>query len=232
MVRWLAALAAMIVLALPAWAAEEITRFGSEIATNRDSSLDVIEHITVNVEGMMIQRGIFRDFPTRYKDRMGNPVRINFDVTSVKRDGKPENYALESIANGTRIRIGNRDVMLRPGVHVYDIAYHVDQELGFFGQFDELYWNVTGNSWNSAHRRCVGDHQAASRRNNCSACGIYRAARRPGQGFPRHLRQRVYLCGGNHAAADAGRRLHRGGGLSQRGRHAAASAARYAARKL
>ena len=36
---------------------------------------------------------------------------------------------------------------MRPGVYTYTIRYRADRELGFFQDFDELYWNVTGNGW-------------------------------------------------------------------------------------
>ena len=150
MMRLLAILAAVLVLATPAMAAETITSFRSDVTINLDSSIDVTETITVTVEGDQIKRGILRDFPTRYKDRSGGDVEIGFDVRSVKRDGRDENYGLENISNGVRIRIGNRDVLLSMGPHTYEIAYHANKELGFFDGYDELYWNVTGNGWTFA----------------------------------------------------------------------------------
>ena len=41
-------------------------------------------------------------------------------------------------------------MFLRPGEYTYTITYRVDRELGFFKDFDELYWNVTGNGWTFA----------------------------------------------------------------------------------
>ena len=41
-------------------------------------------------------------------------------------------------------------MFLRPGEYTYTIRYRVDRELGFFKDFDELYWNVTGNGWTFA----------------------------------------------------------------------------------
>ena len=136
-----------ILLLSPGLAAERITNFISEVGINVDSSIDVTETIAVNVEGDQIKRGILRDFPTRYRSRDGSEVEIGFDVVAVKRDGQSENYAVESIANGVRIKIGNRDVLLAPGPHSYEISYRATKEMGFFEGFDELYWNVTGNGW-------------------------------------------------------------------------------------
>jgi len=128
-------------------AAEVITRFDSAITVNPDASITVRETIVVRAEGNNIRRGIFRDFPTTYKDRYGNRVRVDVEVLAVKRDGADENYRIEPRSNGIRIRIGHADRMLTPGSHSYLIDYRTTRQLGFFPDFDELYWNVTGNGW-------------------------------------------------------------------------------------
>ena len=144
---WLVLAALIFACPLPAWAQERITEFDSDIAIARDGTLTVRETIAVNAEGDRIQHGIFRDFPTLYRDRAGNRVRVRFDVDRVERDGRPEHYTLESIANGTRVRIGETDVTLEPGAHSFVIIYRTDRQIGFFPDYDELYWNVTGNGW-------------------------------------------------------------------------------------
>ena len=129
---------------------ERILNFKSLIVVNRDASMTVTEDITVEADRREIKRGIIRDFPTTYKDRLGNTVTVGFQVEEVLRDGRPEPYHTQSAANGVKIRIGQKDVFLRPGEYTYTIKYRVDRELGFFKDFDELYWNVTGNGWTFA----------------------------------------------------------------------------------
>ncbi len=126
---------------------ERILDFKSLIAVHADSSLTVTEDITVRATGREIRRGIIRDFPTIYRDRLGNTVTVGFAVEEVLKDGRPEPYHIRRAANGVKIYIGKKDVFLRPGVYTYTIRYRVDRELGFFKDFDELYWNVTGNGW-------------------------------------------------------------------------------------
>src|SRR5262249_23324937 len=36
---------------------------------------------------------------------------------------------------------------LPPGEHTYELRYRTDRQLGFFRDYDELYWNVTSNGW-------------------------------------------------------------------------------------
>ncbi len=145
--RILAVALFLLCAACPAAAAETIRNFVSDVTVNVDGSLDVRETITVNAEGSEIRHGILRDFPTDYKDRNDVRVRVGFNVVSVERDGRDENYSVEGISNGKRIKIGSADVFLDQGEHTYVITYHTTRQLGFFQDFDELYWNVTGNGW-------------------------------------------------------------------------------------
>ena len=128
-------------------AAERITSFLSEVAIGADSALTVKETIAVVSEGDEIKRGIQRDFPTKYKDSKGLDYVVGFDVLDVKRDGRTEPFTVMSISNGKRIRIGSADVFLDNGPHVYEITYRTTRQLGYFTDYDELYWNITGNSW-------------------------------------------------------------------------------------
>jgi uncharacterized membrane protein YgcG len=94
-----------------------------------------------------IRRGIYRDFPTRYRDRFGNRVVIDFEPIEVLRDGQPEPWFTERVDNGIRINTGNDDFLPGPGTYTYTIRYSTKRQLGFFENHDELYWNVTGLGW-------------------------------------------------------------------------------------
>lgn len=144
---FLFALFALAVLHSAVQAEERIEQFTSAAQVNADGSVYVTETISVNAENRQIRRGIFRDFPTTYTDRNGLRVVVGFEVISVKRDRQAEPYVIEGLSNGKRIRIGSADVFLEPGIHVYEIQYRTTRQLGFFDDYDELYWNVTGNGW-------------------------------------------------------------------------------------
>ncbi len=145
--RFLGAFLLFLALAVPGQAAESIDRFVSKIIVNSDASLDVTEDISVIAEGDRIRRGILRDFPTDYKKPDGSRYRVGFNVVEVLRNGQSVNWVVENIGNGVRIRIGDADILLQPGVHTFTIKYHVTRVVGFFDTYDELYWNVTGNEW-------------------------------------------------------------------------------------
>ncbi|MEZ5551361.1 MAG: DUF2207 domain-containing protein [Pseudomonadales bacterium] len=128
-------------------AAERILDYHSEITVAADGTMVVDEHIRVRAEGEQIRRGIYRDFPTSYRDAYGNHYEVDFQVLSVQRDGQPEPWHSESRSNGVRVYVGDANHLLSPGNYSYRIRYHTDRQLGFFEDHDELYWNVTGNGW-------------------------------------------------------------------------------------
>ncbi len=126
--------------------AERIRSFDSDIAIDPDGTLHVTETIAIHSNANRILHGITRDFPTRYQ-RDGRTVRVGFRVESVARDGRDEEWTTEAIDNGVRVRIGRREVTLAPGDYTYVIRYTTTRQIGFFPDYDELYWNVTGTGW-------------------------------------------------------------------------------------
>jgi hypothetical protein len=149
--RTAAAVILCLVLISPgiaAGASETILSFASHITVDPDAGMRVTETIKVTSAGDQIKRGIYRDFPTTYKDRAGNRYVVGFTILGVARDGKPEAHHTETLSNGTRIYMGRKEYLLPPGEHTYTLSYRTDRQLGFFKDHDELYWNVTGNGWN------------------------------------------------------------------------------------
>src|SRR5262245_5022396 len=146
------ALAIALVLAAldPAAAVERILRFVSDVTVEQNGDLAVTETIAVQAEGNQIRRGILRDFPTTYRRRDGARVVVDFDVQSVTRDGAPEAWTTEHLSNGVRVRIGSADRMIGNGRHEYVIRYRTNRQIGFFADYDELYWNATGTGWTFA----------------------------------------------------------------------------------
>ena len=140
-----------LILLLPllssAGPSERILSFQSHITVHRDASMTVKETISVKSEGLRIRHGIYRDFPTRYRDMMGNSYNVGFEVREVLKDGLPEPFHIEDRSNGKRVYIGNENVLISPGAYTYTLVYRTDHQLGFFKDYDELYWNVTGNDW-------------------------------------------------------------------------------------
>ncbi|MEZ5651588.1 MAG: DUF2207 domain-containing protein [Burkholderiaceae bacterium] len=147
LVLLLAMLAMLAMLVPAAGAAESILAFDSRVEVQRDGGYRVTETIEVRAEGAQIRRGIFRDFPTYERQVSGLNRSFGFDVESVKRDGRREPWHSERIEGGERVYIGDADVHLSPGVYRYELVYRTSGQLGRYPDFDEVYWNVTGNGW-------------------------------------------------------------------------------------
>ena len=78
-----------LLLPLGAAAEERILEFHSDILVMTDGWIEVSETIRVRAERSRINRGIYRDFPTEYKDKLGNDYVVGFDILSVTRNGSP-----------------------------------------------------------------------------------------------------------------------------------------------
>lgn len=143
--KWL--LLFLLIPVFLAGASEYIDKYVSDIYIDKDGSMTVTEMIKVHAAGIDIRRGIYRDFPTIYSDANGVKYTVDFKILSIKRDGHDEPYHTESMSNGVRVYIGDKNVFLNPGFYIYEIKYRTNRQLGFFENHDELYWNVTGNGW-------------------------------------------------------------------------------------
>ena len=145
--------AILIVIALylvsrnSALATEEILSFVSHIHVHEDSTMTVTEDITVQAESRKIKRGIYRDFPTKYQGKLGNKIKVGFEILEILRNGNNEPYHTKTQSYGIRVYIGDKNHYVSKGEHKYSIKYKTNQQLGYFETHDELYWNVTGNGW-------------------------------------------------------------------------------------
>lgn len=143
---WLLA-ASLLLPSARVLADERILAYDSVVEVDGDGSLLVTEHIRVRAEGQHIRRGIYRDFPTRYRDRHGNRVVVGFAVLGVERDGRPEPWFTGSVANGVRVNTGDDSFLPVPLETTYTLRYRTTRQLGFFDDHDELYWNAIGHGW-------------------------------------------------------------------------------------
>lgn len=136
-----------LLFATPALATEQINRFEVTVKVETDGDIVVTETINVRSEGEQIRRGIFRDLP-RFYEQDGARLHYEYDILNVQRDDHREKYNTETEDNAFRILIGDEDVFLDNGDHTYVITYRVKNQVRYFEDHDEFYWNVTGNYWN------------------------------------------------------------------------------------
>jgi len=137
----------LIAAASAAHAQERILDYTIEMDVGAEGAIDVAEQITVRAEGSRIRRGIYRDFPTRYRDRYGNNVVVGFEVQGVERNGITEPWFTERRDNGVRVNTGNDVFLPVPAEYRYTLRYRTTRQIGFFADHDELYFNAIGTGW-------------------------------------------------------------------------------------
>ena len=142
-------LAAVLLLLLPfaGHADERILSFHSDIRVMADGVVEVTETIRVRAEGKRIRRGIYRDFPTEYEDRLGNEFKVAFEPLAVLRNDRPEAFHTQDVRRGVRTYFGSANAFIDAGEHSYTFRYRVGRVLGFFEAHDELYWSAHADDY-------------------------------------------------------------------------------------
>jgi len=153
----LALIAALALLAHPSAAHAQhtgwtITDFHADYVVHADGSLGVIERIAVDFEDLQ-RHGIYRTIPVVYKRLVSEDVpvsagRVRFSLRVrgvADGEGNPIPYEVSG-SQEKEIKIGDPDRTVT-GRQVYVIDYELSGGLGFFDEFDELYWQVTGTRW-------------------------------------------------------------------------------------
>lgn len=124
---------------------EYIDDFQAELKINQDNSVEVAETIVYNF-GDLQRHGLYRDLPYRYFAR-GGKFTVKIKVLGVtNEENQPLNFQVRKQDGNIQIKIGDENVLVS-GRQTYKISYRLNRVINFFNDHDELYWNVTGNSW-------------------------------------------------------------------------------------
>jgi len=122
----------------------QISDFHDSMTVTHDGSLAVSERITLQFEGEW--HGIHRTIPVEYPGPHGTNYTLFLKVTSVTDE------------NGNKLRYdshtsnGYRDLKIYipnavDATRIVQIDYLVRNAIRYFDNYDEFYWNVTGNDW-------------------------------------------------------------------------------------
>jgi uncharacterized membrane protein len=125
---------------------ERLLEFGSTILIDPSGLITVSETITYSTK-LKGKRGIIRSLPLTRLDDLGDEVKNEYKVVSVKRDGIDSPYHTTSENGHLNIYVGESDVLLDPGDYEYEVTYTIPGQIRFFEDYDELYWNVNGTQW-------------------------------------------------------------------------------------
>ncbi|CAA9195080.1 DUF2207 domain-containing protein [Flavobacterium collinsii] len=125
---------------------EKIKQFHADILIKENGNLIVTETIKVYAAGLQIDHGIFRELPlTNSSSKV--PFNNFYTILNVTKNGRIEPYHTKSNLQNFKIYIGTKDSFLPKGVYTYQLTYEVESQIHSYSDFDEVYWNVTGNYW-------------------------------------------------------------------------------------
>jgi hypothetical protein len=148
--------------ALHAQRSLEISSLDATYDVSRDGTLSVTERITAHFSGQW--NGLYRVIPLRYSMPLGTSYIADVHIRDV-RDETGRALRHEESREGAFLKVKAWIPGANDATHSLVLTYDVDHALRFFnddddlngGGHDELYWNVTGNSWDypieSVHAR-------------------------------------------------------------------------------
>ena len=118
----------------------------SDIDVQPDGSLDVTETIDVRAE---------QSHQPRHLPRFPDPLPRPQWIAGARRLHPARRHARWPCPSRRRSSPSQRradshrrrEKTVEPGDHRYVIRYRTTRQIGRFAEFDELYWNATGNGW-------------------------------------------------------------------------------------
>lgn len=126
--------------------AEEIKNFQSNININKDGTINISENINYDFGGVE-KHGIYRDIPYVKTNLDKKKYKIIFsDFSVVDESQRPYNFVQSDDGEKISLKIGDANKLIT-GIHQYIISYKAVGALTYYSDHDELYWNITGNSW-------------------------------------------------------------------------------------
>lgn len=127
-----------------------IDSFQSTIQVNKDSSFLITEIITADCGNLPDKHGIFRILPTQINTDKG-AYKTPIELVSIT-DLEDIPYRYQTIKNSLKHtvtwKIGDPGAIVN-GPNIYKIIYKVKNAIKFDNSenFDEFYWNLSGNYW-------------------------------------------------------------------------------------
>lgn len=128
-------------------AIEHIPYMMSDIEILPTGVIKISEKVIVVANGVKLKNGLTKALPKFSTSRAGEKVRLDINISSVRINGQEFEYKIEEL--GKYIMLSPKQKhFLEPGVYTYEFEYIVDRQLWDYGDFRELFWNLTGSSWN------------------------------------------------------------------------------------
>ncbi len=122
----------------------EVEHFNATIKVEPSGWVDVGEEIQVRFTGSW--NGIFRTIPVEYRTPQGFSYKLRLeDISVTGPDGKPYEFRSSRERHYRKLKIRVPDA--NDATRSVFVHYRIPNALKFWDDYDELYWNVTGDEW-------------------------------------------------------------------------------------
>ncbi|MFC1626800.1 DUF2207 domain-containing protein [Patescibacteria group bacterium] len=138
--------------------AEQIDTFDVELYIQKDGSIDVTEYIYYDF-GPVDRHGIYREIPLEKTNNEGKKFLLDItNITVLSKTQTPIKHTVTTNNRIKKIKIGDPDKIIQ-GKQLYVVQYSVSGALAYYSDHDELYWNITGNDWETTiHSASINVH--------------------------------------------------------------------------
>lgn len=128
-------------------AMEHIPYLMSNINLLPDGTLKFSETIVIVANGTKLRNGLSLVLPKQIVSRTNDKQNIDYTLINVSANGQNIPYKFVEDANNLLL-VPQKDYLLEPGVYTYKFEYLADNAIWDYGDFKELYWDITGSRWN------------------------------------------------------------------------------------
>lgn len=128
-------------------AREHIPYLFNNIQILPDGLVSFDETIMVVSNGIKLKHGLTKALPKFIFSRMAQKQKIDYTLLSVTINNQEVPYKIQQQGDQILL-VPEQEFILEPGVYTYNFKYLADRILWNYPDFNELYWDISGSSWN------------------------------------------------------------------------------------
>ena len=128
-------------------AREHIPYLMSELDIISDGKIKISETIVIVANNQKLKKGLTLTLPRYIVSRTKERQKVDYTLINVSANGQDIPYkSIET--TDSLLFVPQQDYDLDAGVYTYKFEYLADNLIWDYGNFRELYWDVTGSRWN------------------------------------------------------------------------------------
>ena len=118
--------------------------YAMECNVQKDGSLEVSEHLTVEAGKEGITHGVWREFPQEFVGCQGERREFDIQIQDVLRDGEPAQHHKVALPGTTRLYVGEEGTTLESARYAYTLKYRTSPVVEIRDGHCWLCWDIVG----------------------------------------------------------------------------------------